>query len=102
MLFINRLNEINMLKFKNKKGTDKEFAHTEVYLGSELLGYFMPNKSKYAAIDENWNFKSKSDKIQYFHSKTKNELLDTLRKQVNKQPVKLKQHFGIVAELNCI
>lgn len=91
-----------MLKFKNKKGTDKEFANTEVYLGSELLGYFMPNKSKYAAINENWNFISKSDKVQYFHSKTKNELLDTLRKQVNKQPVKLKQHFGTVTKLNCI
>jgi hypothetical protein len=91
-----------MLKFKNKKGTDKEFAHTEIYLGSELLGYFMPNKSKYATINENWNFVSKSDKVQYFHSKTKKELLDTLHKQINKQPVKLSQHFGIVTELNCI
>lgn len=91
-----------MLKFKNKKGTDKEYANTEVYLGLELLGYFMPNKSKHAAINENWNFVSKSDKVQYFHSKTKNELLDTLHKQVNKQSVKLSQHFGIVTELNCI
>ena len=35
-------------------------------------------------------------------AKTKNELLDTLHKQINKQPVKLSQHFGIVTELNCI
>ena len=91
-----------MLKLKKKKSTDTELSNTEIYLGKELLGYFLPNKSKYSAINENWNFVSKSYKVQYFHSKTKKELLDTLEKQINKEYVKLKQHFGIVTELNCI
>jgi len=89
-----------MLIFKNKKGTDVELSNTEVYLVEELLGYFLPNKSKSSAINENWNFVSKSNKVQHFHSKTKKELLYTLEKQVNKEYVKLKQHFGIVTELN--
>ena len=71
-----------MLHFKYKRSTDKEHAHTDVYLGTELLGYFLPNKSKFAAINENWNFVSKSNKVKSFYSKTKSELLAELKKQV--------------------
>jgi len=88
------------LELKYKKDTDTEFAHTEVYVGSEYLGYFLSNKSKFDSIGENWNFVSKSNKVQYFHSKTKQELINTLTKQVNKEYVKLKQHFGLTTELN--
>lgn len=89
-----------MLKFKNKRSTDKEHTNTEVYLKAELLGYFIKNESEHAAVNENWNFIPKSDKVRYFHSKTKKELIDTLKKQINKEPVKLKQHFGIITKLN--
>ena len=90
-----------MLVFKFEKSTEKDLANTEVYMDNELLGYFLPNKSEFASVDENWNFVSKSNKVQYFHSKTKKELIDTLNKQVNNECVKLKQHFGIVTKLNC-
>lgn len=89
-----------MLKLKSKRATDKEFSHTEVYFGKEFLGYFIPNRSKFAVKNENWNFISKCIRVQSFYSRTKNELLATLEKQVNNEYVKLNQHFGIVTELN--
>ena len=87
-----------MLSFKYQKETEKELAHTKVYFNNEYLGYYMPNRSKSASLDENWNFVSESNKVKYFHAKTRQELIEILTKQVNQEPVQLKQHFGIVVE----
>jgi len=87
-----------MLTFKYKRASDKELGHTEVYFNNDYIGYFLPNKSKAAAIDENWNFVAEANKVQYFYAKTRKELVDTLVRLVNKEPVKLKQHGGVVRE----
>lgn len=89
-----------MLTFKNKKETENELAHTQVYQNDKYLGYFLPNKSKYTSLHEHWNFVSECKEVQYFYADTKKELVETLNKQVNKKYVKLKQHFGIITELN--
>ena len=88
------------IKIKSKKETEKERAHKEVYVGGKYIGYFMPNVSKCASTGENWNFVPKCSGIQYFHSRTKKELLETLIKQLNRERVVIKQHFGTVVELN--
>jgi len=89
-----------MIKCKKIRATDQNHGHTEVYSGGKLLGYFMNNTSSIASKNENWNFVSKSNDVEYFHAKTKEELLTTITKQLLKEYVKLKQHFGIVTELN--
>jgi len=89
-----------MLKFKKIRATDKEHAHTEVYWDNELLGYYMPNHSPNASVNENWNFERCSNSVQYFWERTKKDLIKTLQKQVNKEYVVLNQHFGIKTILN--
>jgi hypothetical protein len=66
-----------MLSLKYKKGTDTSLPHTEIYLSKKYLGYFLPNKSIFAAVGENWNFVTSSEQINCFHAKTKKELLET-------------------------
>lgn len=66
------------LIFKNKKGTEKEHPHTEVYLGEKYIGYYMPNDSMFSAINENWNFVSKNTDYPNLRARTKNELISML------------------------
>ena len=87
------------LKSKPKRATDTELAHTDVYVKGEYVGYYMPNRSE--SDIENWNFVSaKGSNLDYFHANTRNELLSTILKQLNKEPVVLKQHFGILKKIN--
>lgn len=88
------------LKTEPKKGTDNVQAHTDVFVKGKYVGYYMPNRSEAAAVNENWNFVSEDVDLHYFHSKTRNELISTLLKQLNKEHVILKQHFGILNEIN--
>ena len=89
-----------ILIIKTKKATATEERHHDVYFNDVFLGYFMPNHNKFAAVNENWNFVSKNDDVQYFHAQTKNELIETLEAQVTNKPVMLKQHFGIKTLVN--
>lgn len=68
------------LRTKYKKETDKNLAHTDVYDGEKLLGYFMKNNSMAAGFNENWNFfnSSRHPKLSSFHTPTKQGLLERL------------------------
>jgi hypothetical protein len=66
-----------MLKIKNKKETETELAHIDVFVNDTFLGYIIKNNSKYARIGENWNFVSKSN-LPNFFGKTKNEMLKNI------------------------
>lgn len=82
-----------MLTIKNKRETDKELAHKDVFHNNLFLGYFMSNNSPSAEKDENWNFVSKSS-LPCFHAKTKAELIDSLEKLLDGNKVTLKLSFG--------
>jgi hypothetical protein len=69
----------------NKKETDFQLSHTDVYKGEQYLGYFLPNKSQFSAVDENWNFVSRCECLQHFPAKSKKELLITLSNQYGKE-----------------
>lgn len=66
------------LTYKSKKETASELSHTDVFINGKYIGYFLPNRSKYSAQNENWNFVSKYDGIPNFPAKTKKELTDML------------------------
>jgi hypothetical protein len=68
-----------MLVEKKRKETEREYAHTEVYHDGKYLGYYMKNNSTLAVVNENWNFVTKSE-LPCFHARTKNELLESLKK----------------------
>lgn len=91
---------MSILKTKYKKETEKDHAHTEVYHNDTYLGYFIKNDNKYGAKEENWTFCKKHPSVQYFNAMTKKEVLETLEKQVLKQPVVLRQHFGMSTKLD--
>jgi len=67
-----------MLVQKSKKATEREEAHTDLYLDGQYIGYLMANKSKFAAVGENWNFVSKTDKFKSFYTKTKKEMINII------------------------
>ena len=87
------------ITLKHKRETDNYLAHTNVFVNGEYIGYFM-KASKYSAKRVNWNFVSNHDSVEYFVAETKNEVLETIEKQVNHEHVILKQHFSITTELN--
>jgi len=59
---------------KKKKETDKHYAHEDVYLNGNYVGYIMKNNSEYSAVHENWNF-SGSQGHKSFYARTKDELI---------------------------
>lgn len=67
-----------MLVEKTIKETEKTHKHTEVYKDGVFLGYYMKNDSKFAAVNENWNFVSKCF-LPNFYKKTKKEILEHLQ-----------------------
>jgi hypothetical protein len=67
------------LIFKKKKATDKEYAHIDVYKGEVMLGYIIRNDSKFATINENWNFVSKHEGFPMLKGKTKENLINQLK-----------------------
>lgn len=69
------------IKLKTKKETSYELAHTDVYVGGNYIGYFLPNSSMYAQIGENWNFVAKVPDFKSFHARAKKELLEKLENQ---------------------
>ena len=66
-----------MIVEKKIRETEKTLPHTEIYHDGSYLGYYMKNTSKFAAVNENWNFVSKSE-LPNFPSKTKKELLEKI------------------------
>ena len=48
---------------KNKKETAKELAHTDIYHDGTYIGYVIRNHSKFAAVNENWNFVGKQNYV---------------------------------------
>jgi len=72
-----------MLTFKEKKQTDKEYKHVEVYYNNLYLGYYMKNQSGNAArVGENWNFESrnftKEPTVPSMYAETKTKLLEKI------------------------
>ncbi len=70
------------LVFKKKKETEKEYPHTDVYLGEKYIGYYMRNTSKFSEVNENWNFDSKNLAYPNLRAKTRIELIDNIRAAV--------------------
>lgn len=69
-----------MLVQKNKKETDKELAHVELWFDGTYIGYVIKNNSTLAVIGENWNFCSKHSSIPNCFDKTKKSLIDKVTK----------------------
>jgi len=82
------------ITLKYYKETEREHKHTRVYHNGILLGYFMRNNHALALKGENWNFESEHDSVKYFVAETYKETVETIQKQINKETVTLKQHFG--------
>jgi hypothetical protein len=80
--------------------TDKVHRHFSISVDGEHIGYYMQNDNPARAVGHNWVFECEHPDYQYFNAKTRAELLEVLFKQVNKQPVILKQHFGILTPIN--
>lgn len=70
------------LELKHQKETEKEYAHTEVWHEGIYYGYIMPNHSRFAARNENWNFTSDIFGLESFHAKTREKLLNKLEKEI--------------------
>ena len=70
------------LQLKSKKETDRELAHTDVYYQNSFIGYIIRNFSKYVAINENWNFVSKTRGLKMLEGRTKKELLDKVENEL--------------------
>ena len=68
-----------MLTFKNKKETDKELNHIDVYNDGVFIGYIIRNDSLAAPVNMNWNFCTKMIAIPNLHGKTKKELIDKIK-----------------------
>jgi hypothetical protein len=87
-----------MITFKKKKETERELAHTDVFLNGNYMGYYMSNGDE---DGRKWVFcsdASKKEGIPYFCATTQDELKSTLNKIVNREVVTLKKHFGMVEE----
>lgn len=69
---------------KAKRATDKEFAHTDVYVDGSCIGYIIKNNSTLRVKGENWNFCSYNSHYVFFYGKTKQEVIDTLTSMANK------------------
>ena len=78
---------------KTFRETDKEHRHIKYYHNNIYLGYSMKEENE-------WVFATSCENIEYFRASTKKEILNILDKQINKKPVVLKQHFGIITKLN--
>lgn len=85
---------IEKLVFKKKKETEKEKRHTRVYLDGLYIGYYLIDSDKL------WYWEPKTNNTKYFVANTQKELIGILNKQINKEYVKLRQHFGMSLELN--
>jgi len=70
------------LQLKNIKETEKELPHTEVWYEGIYYGYITRNHSQFASQNENWNFTSDIFDLPSFHEKTKEKLLNKLRKEI--------------------
>ncbi len=70
---------MNDIKLIAKRETERETAHTDVYINKLFVGYITRNKNKFATINENWNFTNKIGG-KSFHSKTKKLLIDKIIK----------------------
>lgn len=80
-----RFHDGGKVTFIKKEETEKEHAHTNVYLDGKYLGYYMRNDSPFAAKDENWNFVSKDVNYPNLRAKTQSELVSILGKEKNEQ-----------------
>ncbi len=67
-----------MLVQKARKETIKDYAHTDLYFNGVYLGYVIKNNSTLAVKNENWNFVSKSNKLQHCFERTKNLLIEKI------------------------
>jgi hypothetical protein len=67
-----------MLVQKNKRETEKELSHTDLYWDGTFIGYLIRNKSKFANVGENWNFVSKHNKLMCMYERTKGRLIDLI------------------------
>jgi hypothetical protein len=67
-----------MLVQKNKKTTEREHSHTDLYFNGVFIGYVIKNNSTLAVKNENWNFVSKHESLKCTFDKTKKSLLDKI------------------------
>ena len=45
-----------MMTFKYIRPTNKAHGHTNVFINGTLVGYIMPDRSKFRALHANWTF----------------------------------------------
>lgn len=90
--------KVEGLILKSKKETKQDFAHVQIFHNKKYLGYYT-KAGQFDEVGANWHFSTKSN-LKYFWAKTKKELLETVVKQINMEPVILKQNFGIRVYLN--
>jgi hypothetical protein len=68
-----------MIVQKYKRETRYVHAHTKLYLNGIYIGYIVRNDSKFANVNENFNFVSKLGHIESFYKKTKKEIIDFIQ-----------------------
>ena len=69
---------MDMLVQKTKRETEKELSHTDLFWDGTFIGYIIRNKSKFAQVNENWNFVSKHVSLKCTFERTKGRLIDLI------------------------
>ena len=67
-----------MIKLKYNRPTTKTLGNTSVYLNSKYIGYFMPNRTKFSRIGEDYNFCSEVSYIDSFYAKSRKILIGVI------------------------
>lgn len=65
-----------MIVYKKKKGTEKEYPHTDVWVDGEFVGYYMKSTTpeQIRVVGHNWHFVSKTPNYISRPGKTKKEI----------------------------
>jgi hypothetical protein len=66
--------------FKHKKETERELAHTEVYVDGEYVGYVIKASlpEHLRVVDVNWHFSTKHPSYSCLRGRTKKELIENI------------------------
>lgn len=70
-----------MFVYRYIRPTSKDHGHTKLFYKHKYIGYIMPNRSRFRAIGENWNFVSKSFGFECERAPNRDALIALIRIQ---------------------
>lgn len=67
---------------KYKRPTRKEEGHTNIIVDGKIIGYFMPERSPFRAVNNNWWLHS--SQLGYFSFSSRKKLIEYLDMRIGK------------------